>query len=482
LKELMKSKQHTTVAAVACHPSCTAGMLNVMSMHEHPAVRKCVACHPNTHLTTLMNLHGDTSKHVRTAVSENPNIPKNLKNGLNDTADRSEEMPVHSDDPRYDFLGESEESPYYWKEEGGFHIMRQKRFKDRLERGGNEHPHDIMAIARDDKEKGEMHRIITGKDINESENYKFPPEHTSKTHTKHVFPDAPHAHVWIPNDVHSIDSIPDGTTNADGWPRHEVRALRKNGKSEALVVHNSAVKIPQTLSWMNKSKADKMAAQIRDMHASDKALNESEFQVGQTVRHTPSGAIGKIHTANQSLTSHTDGRAYKAHTVNFGNGNIKTVKHNELSSDTSGLNESEFLSEDFSKMPRATLVRKYKDYATKAIEHHKALNDPHPVFPKTVEGWHKLRLDHFLHGAKEIKKELEDRRANGIRESHEHENRPMAASGLTSYRHPSAYGGYVMIGAKNHEDALKEASRSTRNVSKDKLEVWNGSKYVKAHG
>lgn len=35
-----------------------------------------------------------------------------------------------------------------------------------------------------------------------------------------------------------------------------------------------------------------------------------------------------------------------------------------------------------------------------------------------------------------------------------------------------------MIGARDHSDAMREASRSTDSVSMDKLEVWNGSEYV----
>lgn len=60
-------------------------------------------------------------------------------------------------------------------------------------------------------------------------------------------------------------------------------------------------------------------------------------------------------------------------------------------------------------------------------------------------------------------------------------DRPMAAKGLTSYRHKSPYG-HVMIGAKDHDDALREAGRSLTSgkPSMDHLEVWNGSKYEPA--
>jgi hypothetical protein len=40
------------------------------------------------------------------------------------------------------------------------------------------------------------------------------------------------------------------------------------------------------------------------------------------------------------------------------------------------------------------------------------------------------------------------------------QDRPMADAGLTSYRYPSRYGGYIMIGATDADDALREAKRS----------------------
>lgn len=56
-------------------------------------------------------------------------------------------------------------------------------------------------------------------------------------------------------------------------------------------------------------------------------------------------------------------------------------------------------------------------------------------------------------------------------------NKPMAIKGLTSYRYKGRYG-FIMIGATDNADALKEAQRSTSDkVSIDKLEVWNGSQY-----
>jgi len=57
-------------------------------------------------------------------------------------------------------------------------------------------------------------------------------------------------------------------------------------------------------------------------------------------------------------------------------------------------------------------------------------------------------------------------------------DKPLAVTGLTSYRCQGRYG-WIMIGAKNHEDALNEARRSSDAVKEDTLEVWNGTEYVK---
>ena len=56
-------------------------------------------------------------------------------------------------------------------------------------------------------------------------------------------------------------------------------------------------------------------------------------------------------------------------------------------------------------------------------------------------------------------------------------NKPMAAPGLTSYRCKTRYG-YVMIGAKNTIDALREAIRSCPSARLEDLEIWDGEKYV----
>lgn len=58
-------------------------------------------------------------------------------------------------------------------------------------------------------------------------------------------------------------------------------------------------------------------------------------------------------------------------------------------------------------------------------------------------------------------------------------NRPCASHGLHSYRLRGPYG-WIMIGARDHEDAMREAARSTPSPSREALGVWNGVEYVKA--
>lgn len=56
-------------------------------------------------------------------------------------------------------------------------------------------------------------------------------------------------------------------------------------------------------------------------------------------------------------------------------------------------------------------------------------------------------------------------------------DQPLAANGITSYRYRGTFG-YIMIGATDTGDALREAARSTRGpITTDKLEVWDGSIY-----
>ena len=56
----------------------------------------------------------------------------------------------------------------------------------------------------------------------------------------------------------------------------------------------------------------------------------------------------------------------------------------------------------------------------------------------------------------------------------------MAVEGLTSYRYKGDYG-WIMIGAQDDADAVNEAGRSLSmsKPTREKLEVWNGKRYVK---
>ena len=54
-------------------------------------------------------------------------------------------------------------------------------------------------------------------------------------------------------------------------------------------------------------------------------------------------------------------------------------------------------------------------------------------------------------------------------------DKPMAAKGLLSYRIKGPYG-YIMIGAKDNDDAWNEAQRSSKKIDKDHLEKWDEKK------
>lgn len=54
---------------------------------------------------------------------------------------------------------------------------------------------------------------------------------------------------------------------------------------------------------------------------------------------------------------------------------------------------------------------------------------------------------------------------------------PMAAPGLISYRALARYG-FIMIGAKDDQDAYREALRSTDAQYIKTLERWNGESYI----
>jgi len=62
------------------------------------------------------------------------------------------------------------------------------------------------------------------------------------------------------------------------------------------------------------------------------------------------------------------------------------------------------------------------------------------------------------------------------------QNLPMAAPGLLSYRYRGAYG-WVMIGATDDADALREAQRSTlAPVTAGRLQRWTGTEYQPTKG
>jgi len=55
---------------------------------------------------------------------------------------------------------------------------------------------------------------------------------------------------------------------------------------------------------------------------------------------------------------------------------------------------------------------------------------------------------------------------------------PLADKGLTSYRCRGQFG-WIMIGATDVADALREAARSERDAAKrENLQVWNGRQYI----
>jgi hypothetical protein len=64
-----------------------------------------------------------------------------------------------------------------------------------------------------------------------------------------------------------------------------------------------------------------------------------------------------------------------------------------------------------------------------------------------------------------------------VRDKFNYCDKPMAAAGLTSYRCRCSYG-WIMIGAKDHDDAMREAHRSSDNATRDGLQIWNGAEYV----
>ena len=69
-----------------------------------------------------------------------------------------------------------------------------------------------------------------------------------------------------------------------------------------------------------------------------------------------------------------------------------------------------------------------------------------------------------------------------MRPSSNYWEKPCAMPGLTSYRY-AGYSGWIMIGAKDHADALREATRSISSGDRaemSRLQVWDGKGYVNA--
>jgi len=58
-------------------------------------------------------------------------------------------------------------------------------------------------------------------------------------------------------------------------------------------------------------------------------------------------------------------------------------------------------------------------------------------------------------------------------------DKPLAIPGLISYRLRGRYG-WVMIGARDIADAMREAARSTDKPQRNALQVWDGARYVDA--
>jgi hypothetical protein len=56
-------------------------------------------------------------------------------------------------------------------------------------------------------------------------------------------------------------------------------------------------------------------------------------------------------------------------------------------------------------------------------------------------------------------------------------DRPLAVSGLLSYRCKGAFD-WIMIGAKDDEDAMVQARRSSAHAKRETLQKWDGEAYA----
>jgi hypothetical protein len=82
-----------------------------------------------------------------------------------------------------------------------------------------------------------------------------------------------------------------------------------------------------------------------------------------------------------------------------------------------------------------------------------------------------------------VKKRLQEERGGRARATRVHD-RPLGTLPLKSYRYRGSYG-WIMIGAVDNADALREAERSLSSGAEalpERLEVWDGKRYVAARG
>lgn len=56
-------------------------------------------------------------------------------------------------------------------------------------------------------------------------------------------------------------------------------------------------------------------------------------------------------------------------------------------------------------------------------------------------------------------------------------SKPLAMEGLLSYRCKGVFG-WIMIGAKDHDDAMIQARRSSAQAQRESLQIWDGRAYV----
>lgn len=55
-------------------------------------------------------------------------------------------------------------------------------------------------------------------------------------------------------------------------------------------------------------------------------------------------------------------------------------------------------------------------------------------------------------------------------------DKPLATKGMTSYRCRSPFG-WIMIGARDSDDAMRQARLSNEAASREDLQIWDGVRY-----